>query len=310
MFGSTILDLAIGLIFTFLIVSLVTSAATETVASALSWRSNTLLQGIKDMLNDPQFNGLALALYNHGLVNPQSSGNAANEAQLSAQPSYIDKKQFADAVIDLTGVVAGANVADMQAKINAAVPDPQVRGVLNSIVARAGADIDDVRTGIADWFDNAMDRVSGVYKRKTQWWSLGIGLVLVIALNVDAIKIAQTLWDQPMLVKSLPPVSNITNATDALNQLQKLGLPFGWDWDHKASENQKASGDQKAPGDTPPAPKWWSAPLGWGSTIFGWLITAVATLFGAPFWFDTLQRFVQLRGTGDGAGTSTGTSGP
>src|ERR1700728_1641339 len=106
MFGSTVLDLAIGLIFTFLIVSLVTSAATGMGASALSWRANTLLQGVKDLLNDQQFNGLALAVYNHGLVNPQSSGKAAGQAQLSAQPSYIDPKQFDDALIDLTGFAA------------------------------------------------------------------------------------------------------------------------------------------------------------------------------------------------------------
>jgi hypothetical protein len=286
MFGSTILDLAIGLIFTFLIISLVTSAATEMVASALSWRASTLLQGIKDMLNDPQFTGLALALYNHGLVNPRSNGNASGQAQLSAQPSYIDPKQFADALIDLTGVAAGAanaadvqaKVAAMQAKINAAVPDPQIRGVLDGIVTRAGADIDRVRTGIADWFDNAMDRVSGVYKRKTQLWSLVIALILVILLNVDSIKIAQTLWDQPTLVKDLPPAAAGETVAQALQQLQSLGLPFGWDQ---------------------PAVSYFQSGVNWLFVIFGWLITAVATLFGAPFWFDTLQRFVQLRGTGN-----------
>jgi len=30
----------------------------------------------------------------------------------------------------------------------------------------------------------------------------------------------------------------------------------------------------------------------------GWLITAFATLFGAPFWFDALQQIVRLKGSG------------
>jgi hypothetical protein len=55
MFGSTVLDLAIGLIFTFLIISLITSTATEAISSASGWRANTLLQGIKDLLNDQNF---------------------------------------------------------------------------------------------------------------------------------------------------------------------------------------------------------------------------------------------------------------
>jgi hypothetical protein len=36
---------------------------------------------------------------------------------------------------------------------------------------------------------------------------------------------------------------------------------------------------------------WWVMPV-------GWLITAIATLFGAPFWFDSLQTVIRLKGTG------------
>ena len=36
----------------------------------------------------------------------------------------------------------------------------------------------------------------------------------------------------------------------------------------------------------------------WIFAIAGWIITALSTLFGAPFWFDALQKFVQLRGAG------------
>jgi hypothetical protein len=277
MFGSTVLELTIGLIFTFLIVSLVTSTVTEAFASALSWRANTLLQGIKDLLNDQQFTGLALSLYNHGLVNSQSNGSAASEAQLRAKPSYIDPKQFAAALMDLTGLAAGTNVADMQARINATVTDPQINKVLNGIVASSGANLDRVRSDIADWFNNAMDRVSGAYKRKTQLWSLIIALVLVVLLNIDTIKIAQALWDQPMLIKDLPPMGANETAQTALTQLQSLGLPFGWD-------NEALHYIDTGPN--------------WLYEAFGWLITALATLFGAPFWFDTLQRFVQLRGAG------------
>jgi hypothetical protein len=52
-------------------------------------------------------------------------------------------------------------------------------------------------------------------------------------------------------------------------------------------------------------------PVGWDSfpprlelsrdsfiPLVGWLLTASSALFGAPFWFDLLQKFVQLRGTG------------
>ena len=51
-------------------------------------------------------------------------------------------------------------------------------------------------------------------------------------------------------------------------------------------------------------------PIGWQSfpprldsafamQVAGWLLTASTALFGAPFWFDLLQRTVQMRGTGE-----------
>jgi hypothetical protein len=46
-------------------------------------------------------------------------------------------------------------------------------------------------------------------------------------------------------------------------------------------------------------------PVGWETfpptsllAYFGWIATASSALFGAPFWFDLLQRIVNLRGTG------------
>ena len=55
-----------------------------------------------------------------------------------------------------------------------------------------------------------------------------------------------------------------------------MGLPFGWDKEAVQYMNG----------------------LNWIYAAAGLIITALATLFGAPFWFDTLQRFVQLRGAG------------
>lgn len=277
MFNSTILDLAVGLIFTFLMISLVASAATEAAASALRWRANTLLDGIKALLNDPQFTGLALDIYNHNLVNPRSDGAATSAKQLTAKPSYIDPKQFAGALIDVAGLAPGSNVQALQNQINAIIPDRQLQTMLNGFVARGGGNLNRVRDDIAAWFDNGMDRVSGVYKRKAQFWSFLIALCVSILLNVDTITIAETLWKQPMLIKELPTLPVGTDAATAWAKFKDLELPFGWST-HAFDELLKF-------------PNWLIA-------AFGWFITAVATLFGAPFWFDTLQRFVQLRGAG------------
>lgn len=122
-----------------------------------------------------------------------------------------------------------------------------------------------------------MERVAGVYKRKTQLWGFCIGLVLAIVLNVDTVKIAQALWTQPMIMKGFSPPPGGETAKEAIDQLQAIAVPFGWNKD-------ALDYVQRGPN--------------WLYVLAGWLLTAVATLFGAPFWFDALQKFVQLRGAG------------
>jgi|ERR1700722_9317497 hypothetical protein len=93
MFNSVIIDVAIGLILSFLAVSLAASAITEAISSALQWRQATLLDGVKALLNDQNFDGLALQLYNHALVNPLASGAAKTVQDLTSKPSYIDSRR-------------------------------------------------------------------------------------------------------------------------------------------------------------------------------------------------------------------------
>ncbi len=46
---------------------------------------------------------------------------------------------------------------------------------------------------------------------------------------------------------------------------------------------------------------------GW-ETLFGWIITALAVMLGAPFWFDLLSKLISLRGTGTKISATDGTS--
>ncbi len=274
MFNSTVLDVAVGLVFTFLAVSLVVSAIVESIASMMKWRSSTLLQGVKDLLNDQNFSGLALNLYNHALVNPRDSGTAGTEQDLKHPPAYIQPKQFADALIDLTRISADSQ-DKMILAIDANVRDNQLNTLLKGMVIHTAGDLAKMRDQLAGWFDNAMDSVGGVYKRKAQLWSFVIALLIAVILNVSSLDISKTLWQQPMLARTVAPRADQTPA-QLLQQLEGLGVPIGWT---QARFNSL-----------------WG--LGGLQLLLGWLITAVATLFGAPFWFDALQRIVRLKGSG------------
>ena len=312
MLNSGILDFALGMVFTFLAMSLAASAATEAVSSFLKTRSSTLMQGIKDLLNDKDFTGLALQLYQHGLISPRGNG-ADKEPNKQTDPAYIDPKQFAAALVEIikglpaTPPPAGspapppaltdpavpipAAVAALQAKIANAPGDHngQLRKMLYGIVERAEGDEARIRNELSGWFDNAMDRVSGVYKRHTQFWAFVLALIIAFALNVSAIDVAQQLWKQPVDLKMVGAISSVQPQTSLSTYMTDLdSLPIGWGANLLPKIDDKATPQQVAG-------QWALWIL---LHIAGWLITAFATLFGAPFWFDALQQIVRLKGSG------------
>jgi len=61
----------------------------------------------------------------------------------------------------------------------------QARHAVILLANAAGNDAEQARKNIEDWYNNAMDRVSGWYKRRTQRFLFGVGLVLAIVLNVE-----------------------------------------------------------------------------------------------------------------------------
>ena len=74
----------------------------------------------------------------------------------------------------------------------------QIKTMLHGMIDRAEGKEEKVRAELATWFDNAMDRVGGAYKRWTQVWSFVFALIFAVLLNVSTTEIAQTLWRHPV----------------------------------------------------------------------------------------------------------------
>jgi hypothetical protein len=269
MLGSTVLEVAVGLTFCYASVALIVSTVQEALASALGLRAHTLLDGIKSMLNDPKFTGLARALYSHALVNPHDDGQAANQHSLKSKPSYIEPVHFAMALVDIIQTIPG-NYAQLGRDIEA-IRDPQVKRALRGIYQRADGNLKQFQDGLAGWFDSAMERVSGSYKRRSTLVSLLLSMLLAILFNIDSIHLFRTLWQHPAVAAQLvaAPSSIDQNTINAL-----FSLPIGWT-------------------TFPPVLN-----QAFALQVAGWMLTAASALFGAPFWFDLLQRTMQLRGTG------------
>jgi hypothetical protein len=119
MFGSNALEIAIGIIFIYLLLSLICTVVNESIANTIEQRGKNLLAGIKNLLNDPSFTGLAQYLYTHGLVGGVME-NVANFGKANRLPSYIAPTNFALALMDILGARGAGAVAVQQTKTEVA----------------------------------------------------------------------------------------------------------------------------------------------------------------------------------------------
>jgi len=302
MLNSGVLEVAVGLAVVFILVSTVCTSVREALETLLKTRAAYLEYAIRELLDDRAGDGLARRFFQHPLINGlfrDAYEPRPLEPSLFARggdmPSYIPARSFATALIDLVarGGAQGAvspqlmSAASLRESV-AQLDNPYIQRALLSAMDAAQGDLDVVREHLEAWFDTAMDRVSGWYKRSTQKIIFGIALIVAGALNVDAIAIAEALYRDQALraaaVASAAAVHTDQSASAALQLLDTLHLPIGWHgsldaWFAKLSSPQFSL---------------WSDLI---TPALGLLLTAFAATLGAPFWFDVLNKVMVIRAT-------------
>jgi hypothetical protein len=289
MFGSDILDIAVGLIFVYLLLALVCSAVNELIARIFALRSKTLEAGIRNLLQgktDPQGKELLSLFYEHPLI------RGLYRQGTKRRPSYIPARTFALALMDILTPANkdGSRVFEDIRRMVEDLEPSDMKMWLASLMIGAEQSIARVQTNIENWFDDAMDRVSGWYKRKAQLITLGVAFVVTIGLNVDTFVIANSLYrdssvraaavtaaqetvKQPLEGYPQPPLTRMKKAQE---ELQRLQLPIGWpDPGFKGDNFYQVI-----------------------RKLMGWIFTAFALSLGAPFWFDVLKKLGNLRSAG------------
>jgi hypothetical protein len=302
-----VLDVASAIIFFFALMALIASSIQEIIAAVLSSRGKVLQQMLTQLLShQPEVAGatdLLDKVLDHPLIAnlgtynfPAWIGRFLNTTKL---PSYVPSANFATALIETLrqGHDDTIAVTSQISRGIAALPDNSpVKQTLQGFIVETRGEIDAFRTRVQTWYDDAMDRAAGVYKRFVQYTLLIIGLLMAIALNADVISIADTLWyDKNMrdvvsaaateYMKANPQPQTALTSDAAEQQVKQAGtlvgkLPLPVGWDTTSSDTSTSTGLLVA------------------RKILGFLLTAFAISLGAPFWFDLLQTVANLRGAG------------
>jgi hypothetical protein len=281
----TIVEVVIGLSFLFFLLSVVTSAENEAVAGIFKLRAKTLEKGIINLITGsthPPHGAIASQIYDHALIQGYSKDGS--------KPSYLASHSFRNALLDVTDLLEitsdppedPVQLQNIQQQVEAAIgqiPNEHLRQTLLAIWHSVDHDVVEFRSGIDRWFDTGMERVSGWYKRRAQVILFGLGLVTAVVVNANTLTAADRLWKadgvREGLVAQVAHQQDDTDGVDALDELQSLQFPVGWE------QSNRPNGVD-----------------GWSVAFAGWLLTGFAITLGAPFWFDVLGKVSNLRAAG------------
>lgn len=224
MTGSVVLDVIIGLVFIYLIYSLLASIIQEIIATNFSFRAKILERAIVRMLEDEnkqmavfqrlkgylglflpisKSSGLSKDFYDHPLI------KYLGEDKWHNKPPYIDRGNFSKVMIDLLRGEQIKPDEDWRPYIESTLgfdhgDEEKLTGsntmaYLRSLWVDARGDVEVFRNELENWFDDMMQHATGWYKQYNQVILLMIGLTLAIIFNVDSIEIAKKLSKDPEL---------------------------------------------------------------------------------------------------------------
>lgn len=278
-------------------------------------------------------------LYAHPLIwgLSQARRKPIRFLQSNHLPSYIPARTFSTALLDVvapSGPGGSTTIADLR---SAALKLPeQIGKPLLIFINDAGNDLERFQTSLGRWYEDAMERVSGLYKRKAQAAILLIALVVTVATNADSIRIGQALSSsaalRAALVAQAEALANDPSAEQRTllqrRQEQDAALPADSAAAQEGEPPEIAAsrmGEIRAMIDSL---QTLGIPLGWelpaetrqrmdeapwygqpfvGAWFYGMevlrnlpglLVTMLALSLGAPFWFDVLNKVIHIRTAG------------
>ena len=211
---SGILDVAIGLVFIYLLLSLICTALTEAMEGFLKLRGKMLCEGLFELfggLTDSKSSAFLNNFYNNPIIyglykgditidTVRTEGQPAKLNVSNNLPSYIAPNSFALAL--LNQIVGNAPMTLDSLKLQIAqspvIPDG-VKASLSTLIDTADGKLDKAISNIEAWYTSMGDRVGGWYKRHAQFVAFGMALAIAVAGNVDTVIIAKTLMTDSTL---------------------------------------------------------------------------------------------------------------
>lgn len=361
------LEIIIGLIFIYLLLSLLATTAQELYASLISLRGKVLLKAIAKLLEVDTAEGLdkvakskQIEAFKEKIKNSKVYRKYSGKfLWIDQLPSYLSAEQVSAVIQELLGedaqvpdsyqtrsldggqatsetplMLSHIRQDDLRKhlsiihKSDASRPMTLTRSATGETIAPEIVEdknvIAEAKAAFKKHYDEIMNRATGWYKKSIQWNLIIIGLIIALAFDADTFKIYANLTGNPddrqKLIElatnfsnenkieiytaqrdtttgnggqndtsAVQRVSDLRSLMDSLlvNEIQNVPSPLGLGWQKSLPQQVK---DAQESGQ-----KAW---LFYIFKLFGWIVTALAVSLGAPFWFDMLQKVINIRNSG------------
>ena len=222
MFNNVALDVFIGLIFVFLLYSLLATILQEIIARFLNLRAHMLLKALRRMLEDDTncekwWSKIILISFfvelfydfKRFIIRPhdkdenlikkfyqQPSIKYLGEDNSSKRPSYLSPSNFSQTIINLLRlenyygrIRSDSEIIKNSLDNNLLSISSETLTHLRNLFADAKQDVEQFKVKIEAWFQDTMDRATGWYKKQTQIILLLVGFLLASQFNIDTVAI-------------------------------------------------------------------------------------------------------------------------
>lgn len=317
-----LLEAIVATIVIFLALSLIASELLEQLQSLTRARAfnlektieNLLGQAFKEKVYKDLKQELGVKLYK------SNSDKSSNLLCRSLGPSYIEASDFSRIVISLlkddgqNPDISSSELFEKIKKGDLLKSDDQTpteknfedaRRIFKSIATmaefspssdNANDKMQKFRAELEKTFNSAQERTTGHYKRWSKLYLFILGLFIAAIANADALYIVTEFAKKPAITAPL-----IEAATDESLQSEELQPLFSERLTEALQVDDLPLFWRAVEDNTP----WWDLQarlhdkqkdnlIGLG---IGWIISAVAIMMGAPFWFDLLKNVVNVRST-------------
>lgn len=323
MFNSPVLELVILLSFIYFMGSLLLSSINEAIAGTFRLRQKHLKRSLESLFFDAEWKNF---IQTYIMKSPHIQSLMRGVDQY---PVYIPASNFIQAIVEQFGS-ENLNSGNLETIIrNNNVLPASLKTVMLDLLAKAGNDINKFQFLCEDFYNSAMDRASGWYKRKFRAILLILGFSLAAIFNLDTIEIGnKSLKDNEKMeqtvdriVSQLPNIAvskygattitikdtagNLlveqhvaldTNAVNAVmsdtttrkNQFNNLKVYLqqnaGYSFGYRDANDLKN--------------KWLHSVPEFLLKLVGIIVTAFALQLGSNYWFELINKAVNIRAAG------------